>query len=123
MRRVFHLSIDQVNAALSPGWGEPAGLDVQTLFPRDGAFPPDADGLVIDLDHLGLTPLEHAEFVRRLILTVLPYPVAVHGYNLEVEQIEALEAKGVLVFRRPGPDLFARLAGAIEARRDGDAAA
>jgi hypothetical protein len=86
-------------------------------------FPANAAGLVIDFDHLALTPLERALFVRRLYPMVLPLPEAVRSYNLEVEEIEALEAKGVLVLRRLEPDLFHRLAEAIDACEGGDAAA
>jgi rhodanese-related sulfurtransferase len=123
MHTVFQLSIDQVNASLGQDLGEAAGLDVQTLFPKDGLFPDDADGLIIDLDHVGMTPLERAQFVYRLNMTLLPYPVAVHSYNLEAEQIEALEARGVLVFRRLELALFRRLARAIADGKGGDAAA
>src|SRR5437764_786174 len=122
-RNVFHLSTDPTNGRLGQRWGEAAGLHVQTLFPKEGLFPADADGLVIDLDHLGLTPLERALFVRRLYLAVLPYPVALVSYDLEPEMIEALQVRGVLVFRRLDLAVLDRLARAIDVARGGDAAA
>jgi hypothetical protein len=122
-RTVFHLSIDEANLDLGRGWGAEAGLDMQTLFPKDWLFPAEADGLVIDLDHLCLTPFERAQFARQLCVSTLPYPVAVTSYNLEAEEIEALEAKGVLVVRRLDRALFGRLAEAINASRGRDAAA
>jgi hypothetical protein len=48
--------------------------------------------------------------------------VALHRYHLEIEELEEPEARGVLVFRRLGPDLFQRLAEAIDASEGGDAA-
>ena len=48
-------------------------------------FPADADGLVIDLEHLGLTPLERLQLARRLYMTLLPYPVALNSHDLEPE--------------------------------------
>jgi hypothetical protein len=123
MPTVFQLTTDPVHASLGQDWCEAAGLDVQTLFPKDGLFPADVEGLVIDLDHLGQTLLERAQFVYRLCLTRLPYPVAVHSYDLEPEQIPGLRARGVVVFRRLEPALFQRLARAIKVSKGGDAAA
>src|SRR6516225_9521366 len=122
-RLVFHLCIDPFENNLAQCCGEAAGLDVQTLFPKDGLFPTGADGLVVNLNYLGLTPLERAEQVRRLHLALLPYPVAVSSYDLEPETVAALQAKGVLVCRRLDRDLFDRLAKAIDAHKGGDAAA
>jgi hypothetical protein len=62
-------------------------------------FPPDADGLAIDLNNLGMMPIEHAQFVRRLYMTLLPYPITVAGRELELEVINELRTSGVLVFR------------------------
>jgi len=69
-------------------------------------LPADASGLVIDLDHLGMTPVERGQLLDRLFVKLLPYPVAVIGNNLETEQVEALRANGVFVSRRLEPMLF-----------------
>jgi hypothetical protein len=122
--RVNHQCIDPVESNLAQDWGEQVGLDVQTAFPKDGPFPTDVDGLVINVNHLGLTPLERAWFVRRLYLTLLPYPVAVTCYDLEPGTIAALHARGILVARHLDKNLVRELAQVINARkRDDDAAA
>jgi hypothetical protein len=120
---VFHRCIDPCETDLAQGWGEDTGFDVQTLFPKEGTYPADADGLVINLNYLGLTPGGRAELARGLNRTLLPYPAAVCGYDLEPETAAALQAKGVLVARRLERDLFERLARAIDDYKGGDAAA
>jgi len=103
--KVLCRTIDEVNGNIAQDWGEKAGLNVQITFPKETLLPADTDGLVIDLDHLGMTRSERAQLLRCLFVTLLPYPVAVIGNNLDIEQIEALRASGVLVSRRLEPAL------------------
>jgi hypothetical protein len=115
---IFCRTIDEVNGNLAQFWCDELRLTCQASFPREILFPTDGDGLVIDLDSLGLTPAERLQLAQQLCRTLLPYPVALSSYDLEPEMIGALQAVGVLVSRRLDRDLFERLAGAIEAKSE-----
>jgi hypothetical protein len=121
--RVYHLCTDPCENHLAEGWGQAAGLEVQPLFPKDGMYPADGDGLVINLNYLGLTPLGRAQLARRTYLTVLPYPAAVSSFDLEPDTITALQDRGLLVARRLGPGLFQELARRIARKPADDEAA
>jgi hypothetical protein len=118
---VYCQTIDEVNRDLVQNNCANNDLRFQLSHPRDAMFPADAEGLVFDINHLGLTSLEQALLVRRLYMMLLPYPVVV-SYDLEPETIETLEARGIIVGRRLEADLFRELAKAIRGER-GDAAA
>lgn len=120
---VFHQTIDLDLAEWGQFWGERVALDVQTWFPKDGPFPAEAQGMVIDLDHLGLTPIERSMFVYRLCLSLLPYAIAITSRHLEIEQIASLRERGFLVFDRIDRCVFDEIAKAIKRNRGGDRAA
>jgi hypothetical protein len=120
---VFHLCIDPVDNALAEKLGEQAGLEVQTLFPKEGIFPADAKGLIIRLDHIGLTPLERAQLLRRLETAMLPYPVILVTYECpEPETLDALQERGVLVCKNLSEELFAQFARLIGKGKSDEAA-
>src|SRR5262249_13415492 len=120
---VYGRTTDEVNRDLIRLWCDEFGLTFQLSYPKDVLFPADADGLYLDLDHQGLTPFERELLVRRLCLTLLPYPVALTSYDLEPETSDALQAHGVLVGRRLDRTLIRKLAEVIAARKHKDEAA
>lgn len=54
-------------------------------------------GLLYDLDHIDC--MHRSEVVGSLLSGPSPVPVAVHGYNLEDEEIVAMHANGVVAVR------------------------
>lgn len=110
-------TMDEVNAALAEQWCDEQGLAFQITDPRDALLPADADGLVIDLDHLGLRPQERAELLDSLAMRFLPYPVAVASYHLDLDDVAMLEFRGVLVCRRFDDESIYELAQVIEHAR------
>jgi len=107
-------TLDDVDGELARQWCDDLGFACQIADPRDALFPADADGLVIDLDQLGMPAGERAELVRRLAMLHLPYPVAVASYDLETDAAGTLQCCGLLVYGRLDEALFRELASAIE---------
>jgi hypothetical protein len=102
-----YLSLDEVNQALAERFAARRGASLDVLSFRDAAPAGQFDAVFYDLDSL---PADR----RRAILAELTtnkvaWPVAVHSYSLTRRQAGALRLQGVLVARRLGPGLFARL--------------
>jgi hypothetical protein len=115
---IYCRTMDEVNAALAEQWCEEQGLAFRPADPRDALFPADADGLVIDLDHLSMSPGERADFLDGLAMHLRPYPVAVASYHLDLDDVAMLESRGVLVCRGMDEDVIGKLAAVIEQARN-----
>ena len=77
------------------------GLAVEFSFPihrlpEEG----ETEGLVYDLDHLGLNARELQDLLGQLAGTPNAIPTAVHGYGLREREVEALRRNGVVVSHR-----------------------
>ncbi len=114
---VYCRSIDEVNTDLAHGYCVDNDLSFQQAQPRDPLVPADAAGVIFDVNHMGLTPLEQELLVRRLFLSVLPCRVAVVSYDLEPSTIEALRDRNIIVGRRLESGLFAEMSEAIRGKR------
>jgi hypothetical protein len=113
-RTLTYRTTDPVHAALAAelaGWHN---LAVEISFPRD-RLPQDgeADGLVYDLDYLGLDTQGWQELFGQLAGTPNAIPTAVHGFRLEEREAEALRRNGVVVSRRLDELLVAELVARI----------
>ncbi len=101
---------DEVNVDLACAWCDEHGLVCRQADQRDELFFPDAHALVLDLNHLTWGPTERAQLVEQLCHALLPYPVAIASYDLDVQEKSALEVRGFLVFRRIDRQLLDALA-------------
>jgi hypothetical protein len=101
---IAYLSTDEVNQDLALQMAAACDIRVELLSPRDP--PPDGefDALVYDLDYWPLP--QRQEVLAELLTGQAPHPVAVHTYNLDADQIDALRAKGMAVHRRLEPEVF-----------------
>jgi len=107
---IYFRSHDEVNIALARSWCDQHDQAFQLADARDELFPHNAIAIAIDLDYLGLGPTERGRFVQRLCSALLPYPLAVASYDLDRDLTSTLAARGVLVFRKTGGQLFQALA-------------
>ncbi len=99
---VAYVSLDEVNEDQARRLARANGLELELFWPTQ-AVPPDGFPVVIyDLDYL---PAGHCDRLPRRHAGV----VAAHGYNLTRRQRAALRRRGVLVARRLGARLLARV--------------
>jgi hypothetical protein len=104
--RFAYLTTDEVNGALALETARDCGVALYPLAPKEG--PPDAsyDAVLCDWD---FWPAE----LRQELLAGQggpPYrPLAVHGYNLDEAQAEALRMLGVAVHAGLQPEVFLQL--------------
>jgi hypothetical protein len=75
------------------------------LEPRDGLPEGEFGAVVYDLDHLALPPRPR-QILPSLHSGIAPIWVAVHTYNLDGSQADALRRLGVAVYRELQPELF-----------------
>ena len=105
---VGYLTTDEVNQELACGFAERLGFTLDPLWPKDGPWDGEFDAVVYDLDSL---PREtRDEICAKLVSGYFPYPVSVHSYNLDDQQMEALRENGVAVFQRLEPEVFVLMA-------------
>ncbi len=104
---------DEVNAALARSWCDDNGLEFRLASQRDPLLPPDAQALVLDVNHLGLDARERREFVERLCQLLPPYPVAIASYDLRPGIKRLLAARGWLISRHVRWQIFYELAAAL----------
>jgi hypothetical protein len=78
--------------------------------------------LAVDLDQLSLSALERAQLAHRFCSAAIPYPIALACYDLAPDMVEALKARGFLVFPRVECRLFRELANKIAYDRQESAA-
>ena len=113
--RVAYLTTDEVNEQLALQMADEHGVTLCPLAPKDA--PPDGeyDAVLYDWDYL---PVERQ---RQVMAELLAGPslhmVALHSFNLEDGQVEALRRNTVGVFRRLQPLVFRALRLAVIAVR------
>jgi hypothetical protein len=102
--RIAYLTTDEVNEQLALQMATECGITLCPLAPKDA--PPDGeyDAVLYDWDYLPVE--EQREVMAELLSGLLPHAVALHSYNLEDYQVEALRGNNVAVYRRLQPMLF-----------------
>jgi hypothetical protein len=116
--RIAYLTTDEVNLHQAEGMAAACGLTLCPLAPRDP--PPDGelDAVLYDWDYWPAH--ERREVLAHLLAGPRPHALALHGYNLEDSQVEALRCHTVGVYRRLQPRVFhflRRAARAVRAAR------
>jgi hypothetical protein len=111
--RIAYLSTDEVNVHLAEAMASVCGLTLCPLAPKDSPLKEEFDAVLYDWDSW---PADR----KQEVLAQLPAgrracAVAVHGYNLEDGQAEALRRHTVAVYRRLQPRVFRSLRRAIRA--------
>jgi hypothetical protein len=105
---IAYLTGDEVNADLAGRMAEDCGATLCLLSfndaPVDGRF----DAVVYDLDYS--PPPWREATLAKLVAGPSAIPVAVHSFNLEASQVEALYGNGVEVYRRLDRLVFQNLA-------------
>jgi hypothetical protein len=113
--RIAYLSCDEVNTALGEPMARRHGITLDVLLPRGGPPNGEHDAVLYDWDHWPCE--ERAQAVAELLARPPRRPMALHSYNVEPEQAEALRAIGVVVHSRLSGALFQHLRQAILAAR------
>jgi hypothetical protein len=114
--KIAYLSTDDVNQNLAENLAAKYGASGDCLSPRDPPLNGQYDAVVYDLD--SWPPLLGREVLEGLLSCPARYPVAVHSYNLEPEQVEKLSGNGVVVARRLEAQVFKALR-LVQAKRNG----
>src|SRR5689334_22481470 len=112
--RIAYVSTDEVDQALVARIAAECGAAVCTRLPKDP--PPDGlfDAVLYNLDDVPRD--QRPALLDELRRAGGDRPTAVHGYDITVEQAQALDRNGVAAARRLHPGLIRRLLTA--ARRD-----
>jgi hypothetical protein len=103
---IGYLTLDEVNLALANELAEECGAVLLAISPMDA---PNGliDATVYDLDHL--PPEWRKQILGELLANTALTPLAVHSFNLDEEETEALRNRGVVVLRRLERCLFTEL--------------
>ncbi len=113
--KIAYLTTDEVNEDLALQMADECGVTLYPLTFTDGPTEGRFDAVLYDWDSL---PQQRREEILLEALTgSSSYPVAVHGYGLEEEEVKTLHQDGVAVFHRLEPEVFRvlrRLAGRKE---------
>src|SRR5437870_3777486 len=105
------------HAALAEELAGRHGLVVDISWPRDPLpGPGNADGLVYDIDFLGLDARGRRELAARLATAPVWLPTGVFGWGLEDADADALRGNGIVVARRLEDAFVAALAARILGR-------
>jgi hypothetical protein len=102
---VAYLTTDAINQDRAFQLAESCGLLLLPLEPRDGLLEGEFDGIVYDLDHLALL-LHPGQILPNLALGNALICTAVHTYNLDGHEADALRRLGIAVYRELQPELF-----------------
>ena len=104
---IGYVGRDEVNRQSAARAAEDCGATLIDLSrPFDGAAGR-FDALIHDLDHVDAGSA--AAIIGELLSRPALVPVAVHGYNLDDDEIAQLDAHGVVVARRFDPELIRAL--------------
>jgi hypothetical protein len=105
---IAYLTTDEVNQHLAMHMAEGCGETVCLLTLSDPPPDEDFDAVVYDWDYL---PAARQQAILAELLAGRSHrPVAVHGYNLEDDCVEALRRQHVAVYRVLQPEVFQLLA-------------
>jgi len=96
--RIAYFTTDEVNQALALQFVKTIGVTLGP-WPLLGPSPDgEVDAVVYDLDHL--PEPRRTEILSKLTQAAPRHPTAVHSYNLNDDQLQALRDNGVSVYRR-----------------------
>jgi hypothetical protein len=112
---IAYLTTDEVNADLARQMADRFDVSLHLLSPKDGSPDGEFDAVLYDWDHWPVG--RQREVMAELLGGSLPHAVAVHGYNLEDAQAEALRQHTVAVYRRLQPRVFQFLRRAVRVVR------
>jgi hypothetical protein len=113
--RIAYLTTDEVNRHLAEGMAAACGLTLCPLAPKDPPAGGEFDAVLYDWDYLPAR--QRHEVLAALLAGRRPRAVALHSYNLEDAQAEALRRHTVGVYRRLEPRAFRFLRRAVRAVR------
>jgi hypothetical protein len=117
--RIAYCSTDELNRDLAEKMAAACGLTLCPLDPKDASPNEAFEAVLVDGD---FWPIEkYREVLAELLAGQGVGVVAVHGYNLADDQVEALREQSVGIHRRLRPRLFRLLRRAIRASRPGQA--
>ena len=113
-RTLAYRTTDPIHAALAAELARRHGLAVEVSFPRDRLLGEgEADGLIYDLDYLGLDACGRHELLGELAGTPNALPTAVHGYGLTEREADALRRNGLVTSPHLDEALVAELVARI----------
>jgi hypothetical protein len=105
--RIAYLTTDEVNEDLALRLADKCDATLYSVGLRGAPPDGEVDVVLFDWDHL---PEDHREKVlARLLKGRRSSALALHSYNLEEAQVQALRKRGVAVFHRLNRRLFRRL--------------
>jgi hypothetical protein len=104
---VAYVTTDEVNENWAQDLAAESMITLSIHGPQDAPHNGEFDAVVYDWDFL--PPEWRHEVLAVLLATPPSRPVAVHGYHLPDEQISALRANGVHVYRHLTPEVFQAL--------------
>jgi hypothetical protein len=109
--RIAYLTTDEVNLHLAEGMAAACGLTLCPLAPKNPRPDGEFDAVLYDWDYWPAQ--ERREVLDELLAGRRPHAVAVHGYNLEDGQAQALRRHTVGVYRRLHSRVFRFLRRAV----------
>jgi hypothetical protein len=113
--RITYLSTDEVNQNLALELAHRHGIALCPQEPREATPCDSFDAVLYDWD---FWPAERKDdLLAELLAGPMAQPVALHRYQVDPAQAEALRRRGVLVWRVLETGLFAALRQAVRAAR------
>jgi hypothetical protein len=112
---VAYLSTDEVNSTLAAELARQQGIALRHLEPRDGLPGTEFDAVLCDWDYWHVPG--RAGLLADLSGGAAGRPVALHGYHVEPDQVEALRRGGVVLHPRLRAKVFQQLRQAVLAAR------
>ena len=117
---VVYFTPDDVNEELAMQFAAACGLTVRCIPFGSSRLTGEFEAVVYDWDYLPLP--WRPDILATLLWNPLPCPVALHGYHLAEEEIEALRANGVQVHHCLQLNVFRGLCPASKPNRTSDVA-
>src|SRR6516162_4040798 len=108
---VAYLSTDEVNPTFAADLARQEGIALRHLEPRDGPPGAEFDAVLCDWDYWHVPG--RAGLLADLSGGAAGRPVALHGYHVEPDQVEALRHGGVVLHPRLRAKVFQQLRQAI----------
>jgi hypothetical protein len=105
--RIAYYTTDEVNIDLALQMADVCGATLYLLPSSDVPPPGRFHAALYDWDALSL--YRRQEILLESLANLSSCPVAVHGYNLEEEEVETLHQDGVAVFDCLDPEVFQTL--------------
>ena len=112
---VAYLSTDEVNPTLAAELARQEGIALRHLEPRDGLPGAEFDAVLCDWDYWHVPG--RAGLLADLSGGAARRPLALRGYHVEPDQVEALRRGGVVLHPRLQAKVFRQLRQAVLAAR------